>query len=202
MTYEVIMSVILAVGLAAACGFRVFLPLFAVSLMSYLEIGTFGLSDNFEWIGTVPAMVAFGGATLLELAGYYVPYIDNLLDSIAIPLAAVAGTVISLSTMMDLEPLLQWSIALIAGGGLAGLIKGTGAATRALSTATTGGVANPVISTVETSASIGMVLLAVFIPVMALLAIAFIIYLLYKAIKRLRRKKASSSSAHQAEPLT
>ena len=189
MSYELIMSVVLAIGLAAACGFRVFLPLFAVSLMSYFDVGTFGLSENFQWIGTMPALITFGGASLLELAAYYIPYVDNLLDTIAVPLAAAAGTVISLSTMVDLDPLAQWSIALIAGGGLAGLIKGTGAATRAASTATTGGLANPVVSTVETGASIGMILLAVFVPLFALVAVGVILYLIYKTVKRLRRKK-------------
>lgn len=187
MNSEILLSIALAIGLAAACGFRVFLPLFAVSLMSYLDFGTFGLADHFEWIGSLPALIAFGGASLLELAGYYVPYVDNLLDTIAVPLAAAAGTIISMSTLVDLDPLAQWSIALIAGGGLAGLIKGTGAATRAASTATTGGIGNPVVSTVETGASIGMILLAVFVPIMALIAIVLIIYLLYRAIKRLRR---------------
>ncbi len=201
MDIKTIMSIILAVGLAAACGFRVFLPLFAVSLMSYFGIGTFGLAEQFEWMGSIPAMTAFGGASLLELAAYYIPYIDNLLDTIAVPLAAVAGALISMSTMMDLDPLAQWSIALIAGGGLAGLIKGTGAATRAASTATTGGLANPVVSTVETGASIGMVALSVFVPVMALIAIVVILYLLFRAIRSLKRKIRKSPTEKEGQTL-
>lgn len=183
---EIVLSIALAIGLAAACGFRVFLPLFAVSVMSYIGVGIPGLSENFAWLGTLPAMIAFGGASLLEIAAYYIPVVDNLLDSAAVPLAAASGTIVSMSTMMDMEPLVQWSIALIAGGGVAGLIKGMGAGTRLASTATTGGMANPVVSTVETGASIGMVLLSIFLPILALIGVGLLLFFVLRWLKRRR----------------
>ncbi len=188
MDVNIFFSIALAIGLAAACGFRVFLPLFAVSLLSYLDVDLFGITEQFSWIGTLPAMVTFGGASVLELAAYYIPYVDNLLDSIAIPLAALAGTVISMSTLVELEPIAQWSIALIAGGGVAGLIKGAGAATRIASTATTGGLANPVVSSVETGASVMMILLSIFIPVLAIVVLVAIVYFIFKKVKKLHQK--------------
>lgn len=190
MDFNIFFSIALAIGLAAASGFRVFLPLFAVSLLSYLDVNLFGLTEHFTWISSLPALITFGGASILELAAYYIPYVDNLLDSIAVPLAAGAGTIISMSTLVDLEPMAQWSIALIAGGGIAGLIKGAGAATRMVSTATTGGVANPVVSTVETGASLLMIVLSLFIPVLAILVIAVLIYFILRKVKKFRNRKS------------
>jgi hypothetical protein len=185
---NIFFSIALAIGLAAACGFRVFLPLFAVSLLSYLDVDLFGITEQFSWVGSFPAMITFGGASILELAAYYIPFVDNLLDTIAVPLAAVAGTIISMSTLVELEPIAQWSIALIAGGGVAGLIKGAGAATRIASTATTGGIANPVVSTLETGASVLMIVLSIFIPVIALLVLIAIVYFILKRVRKFGQK--------------
>jgi hypothetical protein len=148
--------------------------------MSYFDIDAFGLAESFAWIGSIPALIAFGGASLIELLAYYIPFVDNALDTIAIPLAAAAGTLISLSTLVDMGPLAKWSIALIAGGGLAGLIKSSSAVTRLASSATTGGLANPVVSTVETGASILMTILAIFLPVVGILLLAVLIYFIWR----------------------
>jgi len=86
-------------------------------------MGTFGITDSFEWIGSLPALITFGVASLVEIFAYYIPFVDNALDTIAVPLATISGTLITLSTMLELEPLVQWTIALIAGGGIAGLIQ-------------------------------------------------------------------------------
>jgi len=120
---ELVLSICLGIGLAAACGFRVFIPLFLASLLSYFDMGTFGITDSFEWIGSLPALITFGVASLVEIFAYYIPFVDNALDTIAVPLATISGTLITLSTMLELEPLVQWTIALIAGGGIAGLIQ-------------------------------------------------------------------------------
>ena len=173
---EILISVALGVGLAAACGFRVFLPLFALSLFLHVGIGNVDVGIHFVWMGSLPAVVAFGVATLLELLAYYIPFIDNLLDTIAIPLAAAAGTLVSISTMLDMPPLVMWSIALIAGGGVAGLVKGTTATVRVGSSATTAGLGNPVVSTLETLASVVLTIMAWFLPLLALGLVALILW--------------------------
>ncbi|MEM7163383.1 MAG: DUF4126 domain-containing protein [Bacteroidota bacterium] len=187
---ELILSICLGIGLAAACGFRVFIPLFLASILSYFDIGTFGITDSFEWIGSLPALLTFGIASLVEVFAYYIPFVDNALDSIAVPLATISGTLITMSTMLELEPLVQWSIALIAGGGIAGMIKGSSAGTRLVSSGTTGGLANPIVSTAETSASIGISFLAWFFPFLGIAVVLIILFVLYRIIKRFRRKKA------------
>tara|TARA_R110002073_G_scaffold72537_1_gene177117 strand:+ start:80322 stop:80900 length:579 start_codon:yes stop_codon:yes gene_type:complete len=180
-------SILLGVGLAASVGFRVFVPLFALSIASYYNV--IPLNDNWQWISGVPALVTLGIATVIEIVAYLIPWLDNMLDTIAVPLAAVAGTAVMLSTAADLEPLITWSLAIIAGGGTATAIKTSTSTARLTSTATTGGIANPIVSTVETSASIVMSVLAFVAPVLALVLVVIILWLLFKVFKWFKPKK-------------
>lgn len=139
--------------------------------------GYLDLAPGFEWIGTYPAMGAFGVATVLEIGAYYIPWLDNLLDTVATPAAVIAGTVLMASVVGDVHPLLQWSLALIAGGGAAAAVQGSTVAVRGVSTATTGGLLNPIASTGELAGSIVTAILAVVAPVLAVVLIvgAFIV---------------------------
>src|SRR6266481_5655833 len=142
---ETVLSICLGVGLSAACGFRVFVPLLIMSIASLS--GHLTPAHGFEWIGSYPALVAFSVATGLEIGGYYIPWLDHVLDTIATPAAIIAGILISASMFTDMSPVLRWTLAVIAGGGAAGLVQGGTVVTRALSTSTSGGLANPVVST-------------------------------------------------------
>lgn len=187
MTFETIISICLGVGLSASVGFRVFLPLFALSLASYFDV--WQLNESWQWIGGTAALLTLGAATLVEICAYFIPYIDNLLDSIAIPLAALAGTAIMLSTVADLSPVITWSLAIIAGGGTAAAVAGTSSTTRLASTVATGGIANPLVSTIETGASIIMSITSIFIPALAgifVIIMFFIIFKLYKKFKTVK----------------
>ncbi|MCB0382858.1 MAG: DUF4126 domain-containing protein [Psychroserpens sp.] len=184
MTTETILSIFLGIGLSASVGFRVFVPLFALSLASYFNV--WELNESWEWIGSLTAVITLGVATLVEIFAYYIPYVDNLLDSIAIPLAAIAGTAVMVSTVADLSPVITWALAIIAGGGTAAAVAGSSGATRLVSTTTTGGIANPVVSTVETGTSVVMSVLSIFIPVIAFIAVLIIFYLIYRLYKKIR----------------
>src|SRR5262245_45624492 len=118
---ELALSICLGIGLAAACGFRVFVPLLGVSMAALA--GHVQLAEGVAWVGTWPALVCFLTATILEIGAYYIPWLDNLLDTIATPAAVVAGTIAMGSVVTDMSPLLKWTLALIAGGGTAGLIQ-------------------------------------------------------------------------------
>ncbi len=107
MTFETMISICLGIGLAASVGFRVFLPLFTLSLAAYFDV--WQLNESWQWIGSVTALITLGVATLVEIIAYFIPYIDNLLDSITVPLAGIAGTVIMLSTVANLDPVITWS---------------------------------------------------------------------------------------------
>lgn len=149
------MSIMIGVALSATCGFRVFVPLLAVN------IGTraldadgqplIELADGFDWLSSDIALIVFLVATLFEIGGYYIPWIDNLLDTIASPASIVAGTVITASFVTGMDPWLQWLLGVIAGGGAAGAVQATTVVARAGSTVTTGGLGNPIVASVETS---------------------------------------------------
>lgn len=184
MTSETIISIFLGVGLAASVGFRVFLPLFALSLASYN--GIWDLNDSWEWMGSLAAVITFGVAMVVEVFAYYIPWVDNLLDSLAIPLAAIAGTAVMVSTMADVDPLVTWTLAIIAGGGTASAIKGASATSRLASTATTGGIGNPIVSTIETGTATVVSLASLFVPVIAAVLVIVILIFIFIIYRKLR----------------
>ena len=184
MTSETIISIFLGVGLAASVGFRVFLPLFALSLASYF--GVWDLNPNWEWIGSLAAVITLGVATVVEIFAYFIPWVDNLLDSLAIPLAAIAGTAVMVSTVANLDPVVTWSLAIIAGGGTATAIKGASATSRLASTTTTGGVGNPLVSTVETGTAMVVSTASIFAPILAAVLVILILIVIFAIYRKLR----------------
>lgn len=176
---DILISLLLGVSLSAACGFRVFVPLLVVSITA--TVGHLDLPANVAWLGTDHALIAFAVASSLEIAGYYIPWFDHLLDLVATPLAIVAGTVVTAATAPDMSPLAQWTLAAIAGGGAAGLTKGLLNTLRLGSTATSGGLTNPILSTVELIASLGLSALAIALPAVAgILVVAVLSFAVYK----------------------
>ncbi|MPS63642.1 MAG: DUF4126 domain-containing protein [Chryseobacterium sp.] len=190
-----ILSAFIGIGLAAATGFRVFLPLFAVSLASYFH--WIPMSESFEWLAGLPTLITTGVATVFEILAYYIPFLDHLLDTVSIPMATIAGSILFASQFTDLGTFPQWALALIAGGGTAATISTGFAGIRAASTATTGGLGNPVVGTTETAGAGLMSVLAMAAPIFAgILAIIFIFLALSvgrKAWKKLRRNQNASS---------
>tara|TARA_R110002049_G_scaffold136614_1_gene296380 strand:- start:746 stop:1315 length:570 start_codon:yes stop_codon:yes gene_type:complete len=187
MTSETVISIFLGIGLATSVGFRVFLPLFALSLASYFDV--WSLNDNWDWIGSMPALIILGVATLVEIFAYFIPWVDNLLDSVAVPLAAIAGTAVMVSTVANLDPVVTWSLAIIAGGGTATAIKGTSAATRLTSTATTGGLANPLVATVETGTAVVVSTASIFTPIIGAILVIIILAIIFSIYRKLRPKR-------------
>ena len=119
---EIILSLSLGLGLAAACGFRIFIPPLMMGVGSRFDL--YDLEGSFIWVGEDWAIAVFAIATLLEIGGYYVPWIDNLLDTVATPAAVIGGIfVTSASLEGDVDPSIQWILATIAGGSTAGVIQ-------------------------------------------------------------------------------
>lgn len=173
--------------MSAATGFRIFVPFLIASIASLT--GYLPLSPSFEWIGTYPALIAFGAATILEIAAYYIPWLDNILDSVATPAAFIAGAILMVAVVSGLPPLAKWALAIIAGSGAAGIVQTGTTVTRAASTTTTGGIANPVISTVEAGSSFGLSILAILVPVLAgLITIILLMWLGNRVFKKLKPK--------------
>lgn len=175
----------LGIALSACCGFRIFIPMLAASLAGYF--GWYDLTDGMKWMASLPALICFGTAAVVELLAYYIPFIDNLLDTIASPLSVVAGTLVASSILpiQENESLLRWGMALLGGGVTAGTIQlGTGFL-RLFSTKATAGTGNFVVATTENTAAIAGSSLSFIIPViMATIILALVLYFLYRIIRK------------------
>ncbi|WP_347216210.1 DUF4126 domain-containing protein [Chryseobacterium sp.] len=190
-----VISAFIGIGLSAATGFRVFLPLFAVSLASYFH--WIPMSESFEWLAGLPALITTGIATVVEILAYYIPFVDHLLDTVSVPMATVAGSILFASQFAELGTFPQWALALIAGGGTAATISSGFAGIRAASTATTGGLGNSVVGTTETAGAGIMTILAMVAPLIAavLTIVLLVLVIVYgrKAWRKLRGKKTPST---------
>lgn len=172
---ETVLGVLMGVGLAAACGLRVFVPPLVISMAAMS--GHLTLSAGFSWMATWPALLTFAVATVLEVAAYHVPWLDHLLDLLSTPAAVAAGTVVAATSLGEMDPYLRWTLALIAGGGAAGLVQAATVKGRLLSAFATLGAANPLVASAETAASVAVAAVAVFVPILAGLFVAGVLSL-------------------------
>jgi hypothetical protein len=179
---EIFLSIIIGISLSAAAGFRVFIPFLVLSICSYA--GWIDLGEGSSWIGSIPAMISFGVATAAEVGGYYVPWIDNMLDLISLPVSLVAGALLTSSVIVELDPLLKWTLAIVLGGGAALNTQMLTIKARALSSVFTTGLGNPIVSTIESVASTVISFLAIFLPFLALIALGITFYLIYRLIRK------------------
>ena len=184
-------SIVLGVALAAATGFRIFLPMLIVSIAAYT--GQLPLDNSFAWLATPSAVATLTVATVAEILAYYVPALDNLLDALAGPAALVAGIVVSAAVMTDVPPLVKWTAAVVAGGGVAGLTQGVTTLVRAKSSLLTGGIGNVVISTAELGGALLVSLLALAAPLVALGVVILFLWFVMRLIRRLFRGESRSN---------
>lgn len=202
LNWETLVDLLLGIGLSAAAGFRVFVPFFVLSVAAV--IGHIDLPTNFDWIETNQALIVLAVASLLEIVGYYIPWLDHLLDTIATPAAVIAGTLVTALATSGMNPLLQWTLAIIAGGGTAGLTKGMNNFLRLISTSISVGLTNPVFATIELVLAIGLAILAITLPISTgVLVIILMLTLLRKARQFFAAQTAvDSAQANAAQTST
>ena len=179
---ELTLGLVIGICLSAACGFRVFVPLLGVSVASLT--GHVHLASGFEWLGSWPALIAFATATVVEVGTYYIPWVDNAMDALMTPVAVAAGVIVTASLLGDVSPFLRWSLAVIAGGGVSGVVHTGTVAARAASSGTTCGTANFLVSTAELAGSIVVTILAVLLPFLCLVGVIWICYRMITTITR------------------
>lgn len=182
---EILLGIGIGLGLSAACGLRVFVPLLVASLAA--QTGHLALAPGFEWIGTPPALYAFATATLFEVLAYGIPWLDNLLDLIATPTAIAAGILLGASTLGGLPPWLRWSLAVIAGGGAAAATQGTSSMIRSHSSLLTGGLGNPLVATLEGAGALALAGIAILAPGLVFVLLAAMGWAVWR-LGRARRK--------------
>ncbi|MCM2310777.1 MAG: DUF4126 domain-containing protein [Steroidobacteraceae bacterium] len=178
-----LVGIALGIGLAAATGFRIFIPLLIAGLAA--RFGVLPLGESFQWLASTPALLTLGTAAVLETLAYYIPGVDHALDVLAGPATLAAGVVASAAVMTEIPPAVMWPLAVIAGGGAAGLTKGSTALLRAKSGMATGGLANPVVSTVETVGATGIAILAIAVPVLCFIGVVALLWWVARKAGRL-----------------
>ncbi|MFD1863054.1 DUF4126 domain-containing protein [Planococcus chinensis] len=182
---EMILAVCIGLALSATVGFRIFTPLLITGIFERVDWIT--LAEGFSWLGSTPALVAFGAATVFEIAVNYIPAVGSIMKVIATPIAAIAGILLTASFIGDMNPLLEWSIAIIGGGGVA-------AASHAAVTGVKGvsetALLSPAVAVVEDVTATAVPIAIFLVPVLAIVFVVLIpvlIFTLYN--KRKRRKK-------------
>ena len=194
---EAVMGVLLGIGLGAACGFRIFVPLLVAAIA--IRGGFLTVTPEFAWLGGTAALVTLSVATLLEIAAYYIPVIDHTLDVLGAPAAIVAGTILAAGFIGSMDPMLKWGLAAIAGGGAAGIIHGGMAAIRGAASAATGGMGNSIVTTAETASASIRAVLACVLPVLGVLLAGTAIYFLVRTGLALKRKLRRSPGGPEGE---
>ena len=194
---EALIGVAVGLGLASAAGFRVFVPLLIAAVAS--KWGALELAPGFEWLGSTPALAAFVTATLLEVAAYAVPWLDQLLDLVATPASMLAGMLVSASVLVDLPPILKWGAVLLAAGA-AGVTQGATVFTRFKSTVLTGGSANPAVAALELVAATVTSVLAIFLPLLTLVAVVLLFVFFTRRVHGILfgRKRAREAASEEA----
>jgi len=188
MENEAIIAVAIGIGLSASCGFRVFVPMLVASIAA--KAGIFPVQEGFQWLAGWPAIFCFGTATAVEILAYYIPFVDNLLDTITTPLAIGAGTLLLTSVLPIDSEMLKWVTGFIAGGGAAAAVQGGSVMTRLASSKFTAGTGNAVVATGEHAAAFGTSVLSLFIPlIVAVVIVLLITWFILKFGKKLVRRR-------------
>lgn len=182
---DYIFAILIGVGLSISAGFRVFTPMLLASIAA--KLGWLPLATGFEWLGSNVAFVALALATILEVISYYVPMFDNLMRGLATPLAAVAGTLMTVAVIgTENAEFLSWGLAFVTGGGAATVTSLTNTAVRGTTTVTTAGVANPVVSLIEDVSAVVLPIVTIIAPIVVIVLIVVVAWLFIKFSKRIK----------------
>jgi len=191
--FQALIAASTGLGLAAASGFRVFLPPFLMAVwvrFGFLDVNIDG--TEFEAFSSDVSILLLGVASLSEILAYKIPWMDNMLDSLATPMAGLAGVSVVAISLEGADPSVQWALAIIAGGGTSLSIQSATVAGRGLSSMFTLGLANPFFSTIEDIASVSLIFIALLAPLLALFASLMLIFVIL-------RRKMQESDSHTTE---
>jgi hypothetical protein len=168
---SLVVALATGMGLAAASGFRVFLPMLGMGLA--LRTGYVQAGPEWAWLAEPVTLMVLVVAAVAEVGAYFIPWLDNALDTVATPAAVIAGTVLTALTLGDAPAILQWALAIVAGGGTAGVVQVGSVVTRAASLGTTGGLGNPIVALGEILLSTIFTVLSLVVPFVALGVLVF-----------------------------
>lgn len=185
---EYILAVFIGIGLSISAGFRVFTPMLLASIAA--KFGWLPLAAGFEWLGSTPALIALALATLLEVISYYVPAFDNFMRGLSAPLAAIAGTLMTVSVIgVEDSAFLSWGLAFVTGGGAATLTSLTNTAVRGTSTVTTAGLANPLVSIIEDISAVVLPIVSIIFPLVVIVMLIIVIIIFVKFFNKIKNTR-------------
>lgn len=191
---QLALALCVGISLSAACGFRVFVPLLAVAVG--MRCTGLTVNEHLAWLGSNTALVCLSVATVVEILAYYIPWVDNALDSVSTPLAMVAGAIVTTGLLPEMPDFAQWGIGIVAGAGAAGTVQLGTSATRGASSATTGGLTNCIVATAENVLSVLGSVLALLAPLVAVIGALIVIVLACRALLHLCRKVRGTRPAN------
>lgn len=183
----IISQLAMGFSLAASAGLRAFLPLFVVGVAGRLD--WIPLTSRFEWLAENPALIVFGIAVVAELLADKIPIFDNLLDVVQTFTKPVAGVIVSAAVFSELTPLQTTVLAIVLGGGVATGVHLAKTKLRWLSTATTAGLGNPIVSSAEEVGAWSVAWGALFLPLLTAFAILLALFVLFRWLRRRLRRK-------------
>ena len=189
---ETFLAILTGLGLSVACGFRVFIPPLVVSIAA--QTGNLELTESFQWLGEWPTLIALSIATVGDVIAHEFPVVDDVLNVVEAPLVPIAATILSVSLLTDMDPLLKWGLAAIAGGGSAGALHVARSFLKSLLNASTAGVSTPVVSLVEDAAALVTPILVILAPIFVLFLFLVVVGVTALALKKWMGKRRQASA--------
>ena len=195
-------AVLLGLGLAASSGLRAFLPLLMLAMAAHWNLlGSVGLSNSFAWLGSPLALAALSVATIIEFAGDKIPVVDHALDTVGTVIRPLAGTLAAAAVLNTKDPATAALLGLVIGAPIALGVHGAKAGTRGVSSATTLGIANPIVSIFEDIVAFLVSLLALLAPLLVPLMLICLGVVGWKAVKLARRMRTRARGDQVSDAL-
>lgn len=188
-----VMPALLGLGLASATGLRTFLPLLMLAVAAKFELFGVRLIDQMDWLSSWPAIAALAVAAVSEFAGDKIPAVDHALNAVGYVTRPVAGAVAAGSVFWAVDPTLAAVAGLVVGAPAALAFNAAQTGVRVGSTATTGGLGNPVVSFIEDVLSFVTVLIAFVLPVLIPVALVVLAIVVFRLARRLRDRRETRS---------
>src|SRR5271165_2941253 len=174
---QAILALLTALGLSSTAGFRAYLPLLAVAVGSSVDSSALPLQPGFQTLKSPPLIIILGVLVILEFIVDKVPVIDHLSDAVHTVIRPLSGAIIMAGTQNSLSDMSPWLAAGV--GALAALVFHTAKATvRPVVSATTAGVGNPIVSTIEDVIAAAIAILSILAPVIAAVVVVVLAVLL------------------------
>jgi Domain of unknown function (DUF4126) len=186
-----------AFGLSGAAGLNAWIPLFATGLLE--RTGAIDVAHPYDKLGSTAVLIVLGVLMLVDLVGDKIPVVDSVLHAAGTVVHPGAGAILFAGEagLKDVPDI----VSLASGALISGSLHATRASARPVVIGSTAGMGNPVVPLVEDAASIALVVLAVVVPILALLIVAAAlvgVVLAYRAARtRLRASRTCAAPPNE-----